>query len=137
MLVRAGDAGPATSSGRLNPAAHLDGEALGGVPASHFMVTRFADRLSKIDRQNFGVRGLQTCSDKVFRLSGWRDLTRDPAPCIGSVRTSPDVHFPKNKDFYLAFRWTDPYGGQNGGQTHSQTKQRGLVRSGCASPWPQ
>jgi hypothetical protein len=27
------------------------------------------------------------------------------------------------------FRWTNPNGGQNGGQTHSHTKGRGLLRS--------
>jgi hypothetical protein len=28
-----------------------------------------------------------------------------------------------------AFRWTNPNGGQNGGQTHSQAKRAGLIRS--------
>ena len=27
------------------------------------------------------------------------------------------------------FRWTNPNGGQNGGQTHSQTKESDLVRA--------
>ena len=55
----------------------------------------------------------------------------DPQTSAACPRTSPDVQFSlKLRDLHMGvFRWTSPNGGQNGGQTHSQTKQRGLVRS--------
>jgi hypothetical protein len=55
----------------------------------------------------------------------------DPQTSAACPRTSPDVQFSlRIRILHLGvFRWTNPNGGQNGGQTHSQTKQRGLVRS--------
>jgi hypothetical protein len=48
----------------------------------------------------------------------------DPQTSAACPRTSPDVQFSlKIRILHLgAFRWTTPNGGQNGGQTHSQTK---------------
>jgi hypothetical protein len=54
-------------------------------------------------------------------LSGWRDLISrpfDPQTSAACPRTSPDVQL------IVAFRWTNPNGGQNGGQAHSQTKRK-------------
>ena len=55
----------------------------------------------------------------------------DPQTSAAHPRTSPNVQFSlKIRILYLGvFRWTNPNGGQNGGQTHSQTKQRGLLSS--------
>jgi hypothetical protein len=123
--------------GKAQPfAAHLDGEALGGVPAittyGHPVVRPVVKAVDR--RESWRFAGLQTCSDKVFRSSGWRDLNSrplDPQTSAACPRTSPDVQFSlRIRILHLSvFRWTDPNGGQNGGQTHSQTKQRGLVRS--------
>ena len=49
----------------------------------------------------------------------------DPQTSAACPRTSSDVQFSlKIRILYLGvFRWTDPNGGQKGGQTHSQTKR--------------
>jgi hypothetical protein len=76
----------------------------------------------------------QNTSDKDIYRSSWRDLNSrplDPQTSAACPRTSTDVQFSlKIRILYLGvFRWTNPNGGQNGGQTHSQTKQRGLLSS--------
>ena len=57
-------------------------------------------------------------------------MTYDPQTSAACPRMSPDVQFSLNIGIsHLGtFRWTNPNGGQNGGQTHSQTKRRGLTR---------
>jgi hypothetical protein len=67
-----------------------------------------------------------------------RDSTLDPQTSAVGPQTSADVQF-SLKIWILhlgVFRWTNPNGGQNGGQTHSQAKRGGLIRSRCASPSP-
>ena len=69
-------------------------------------------------------QNMQYASDKHFHLSGWPDLNRrplDPQTSAACPRTSSDVQFPqKIWTLHLAgFRWTNPNGCQNGGQTHS------------------
>jgi hypothetical protein len=59
--------------------------------------------------------------------SGWRDLNSrplDPQISAACPRTSADVQFSLKMGIlhFDRFRWTNPNGGQNGGQTHSQTK---------------
>jgi hypothetical protein len=73
--------------------------------------------------------------------SGWRDLNSrplDPQTSAACPRTSPHVQFSlKIRVLHFGvFRWTNPNGGQNGGQTHSQAKRAGLIRSRRASPGP-
>jgi hypothetical protein len=55
----------------------------------------------------------------------------DPQTSAARAQTSADVQFSlKIRILHLdVFRWTNPNGGQNGGQTHSQTKQEAWVRS--------
>ena len=78
--------------GKAEPfAAHLDGEALGGVPAittyGHPVVRPVVKAVDR--RESWRFAGLQACSDKVFRLSGWRDLNSRPRdPQIGPPRLS-------------------------------------------------
>jgi hypothetical protein len=65
----------------------------------------------------------QSAYDKVERWSGWRDLNSrplNPQTSAACPRTSPDVQFSlKIRILHLqVFRWTNPNGGQNGGQTH-------------------
>jgi hypothetical protein len=72
----------------------------------------------------------QLCGEYLaHRLSTsvWRDLNSrplDPSTSAACLRTSTNVQFSlKIRILHLGvFRWTDPNGGQNGGQTHSQTK---------------
>jgi SAM-dependent methyltransferase len=61
--------------------------------------------------------------------SGWRDLKSRSLDPQTSAALCTDVSgrptFLKNKDSALGvFRWNTPNGGQNGSQTHSQTKRR-------------
>ena len=51
----------------------------------------------------------------------------DPQTSAACPRTSSDVQSSlKIRILHIGkFRWTNPNGGQNGGQTHSQTKRRG------------
>jgi hypothetical protein len=42
----------------------------------------------------------------------------------GDVQFSLKIWIPHLR----GFRWTNPNGGQNGGQTHSQTKRGGLIK---------
>ena len=58
------------------------------------------------------------------RLADLNSRPLDPQTSAACPRTSTDVHFSlKIRILHLgAFRWTNPNGGQNGGQTHSQTK---------------
>ena len=57
-------------------------------------------------------------------------MTYDPQTSAACPRMSPHVQFPlKIRILYLGvFRWTNPNGGQNGGQPHSQTKRRGTLQ---------
>ena len=65
--------------------------------------------------------------------SGWRDLNSrplDPQTSAACPRMSPHGQFSlKIRILYLGvFRWTNPNGGQDGGQPHSQTKRRGPLQ---------
>jgi hypothetical protein len=83
----------------------------------------------------------ESAADKGKPWSGWRDLNSrpfDPQTSAVCPRPSTDVQFSlKIRVLDLdVFRWTNPNGGQNGGQTHSQAKRAGLIRSRRASPGP-
>jgi hypothetical protein len=63
-------------------------------------------------------------TDKAIHWSGWRDLNSrplDPQTSAACPWTSPHVQFSlKIRILHIdVFRWTNPNGGQNGGQTHS------------------
>jgi hypothetical protein len=72
---------------------------------------------------------------------GWRDLNSrplDPQTSAACPRTSSCVQFSlKIRILHLGvFRWTNPNGGQNGGQTHNQAKRKGLIGSRACIAWP-
>jgi hypothetical protein len=74
--------------------------------------------------RNLAVLGLS--------LSGWRDLNSrplDPQTSAACPRTSSDVQSCLEIRILHSgvLRWTNPNGGQNGGQTHSQTKRTGVI----------
>jgi hypothetical protein len=74
-----------------------------------------------------GVEKFETHSYKAFYLSGWRDLNSrplDPQTSAARPRTSSYIQFSLKLSIFdlRGFRWTNTNGGQNGGQTHSQTK---------------
>src|SRR5512133_3355854 len=62
--------------------------------------------------------------------AGQERMALDPQTSAACPRTSPCVQFPLEiRILYLGgFRWTNPNGGQNGGQTHSPTKRRSLIK---------
>jgi hypothetical protein len=61
----------------------------------------------------------------------------NPQTSAAWPRTSPDVQFSLEIRILDlgAFRWTNPDGGQNGGQTHSQTKRRALAGSAAVTTY--
>jgi hypothetical protein len=73
-----------------------------------------------------------TRSSAMARSSRWwrarqELMVLDPQTSAACPRTSSDVRFSlKTTISHLgAFRWTNPNGGQNGGQTHIQAKRGG------------
>ena len=62
-------------------------------------------------------------------LTGLNPRALDPQTSAAWPRMASNIHFSlKTRIQHLdVLRWTDPNGGQNGGQTHSQAKRRGLI----------
>jgi hypothetical protein len=62
----------------------------------------------------------------------------DPQTSAACPPMSSDVQFSLEIRIlhFGVFRWTNPNGGQNGGQTHSQAKRAGLIKSRLTSPGP-